>query len=148
MNNINSISTFGAHPKEFDPVQVKPVLLDLATTLRWYLKNTERQEAMPTLSTGEPGRAETEISERSIAVLPFRDMSPGKDQDYFCDGISEEIINLLSRKNELKVVARSSSFAFRDSERDIREIGRRLEVKYILEGSIRKNGKQIRISAQ
>ena len=88
------------------------------------------------------------LIENSIAVLPFQDMSPEKDQDYFCEGIAEEILNILSHMDNLKVVARTSSFALKKSDLDIREIGRKLEVKNILEGSIRKSGNRIRITAQ
>jgi TolB-like protein/Tfp pilus assembly protein PilF len=86
--------------------------------------------------------------ENSIAVLPFKDMSPQKDQDYFCDGITEEIINALTHVERLKVIARTSSFAFKDKHKDMREIGQKLNVETLLEGSIRKDGDQLRITAQ
>ncbi len=84
----------------------------------------------------------------SIAVLPFVDMSPQKDQEYFCDGISEEIITSLSHLEKLKVVARTSAFAFKGKQMDVREIGQKLNVNHILEGSIRKAGNRLRITAQ
>ena len=84
----------------------------------------------------------------SIAVLPFQDMSPQKDQEYFCDGISEEIINALTPIESLKVIARTSAFAFKGTQMDIREIGKILNVENVLEGSIRKDGNQLRITAQ
>jgi adenylate cyclase len=84
----------------------------------------------------------------SIAVLPFQDMSPQKDQEYFCDGMTEEIINALTHIESLKVIARTSAFAFKDKHKDIREIGRKLDVETVLEGSIRKDGKRLRITAQ
>ena len=84
----------------------------------------------------------------SIAVLPFQDMSPQKDQEYFCDGISEEIINALTRIESLKVIARTSAFAFKGNAMDIRDIGKTLNVENVLEGSIRKDGNQLRITAQ
>jgi TolB-like protein/Tfp pilus assembly protein PilF len=84
----------------------------------------------------------------SIAVLPFQDMSPQKDQEYFCDGISEEIINALTPIESLKVIARTSAFAFKGTPMDIREIGKVLNVENVLEGSIRKDGNQLRITAQ
>jgi adenylate cyclase len=84
----------------------------------------------------------------SIAVLPFQDMSPEKDQEYFCDGISEEIINALTQVEELKVIARTSAFAFKGKQMDIREIGNILNVEHVLEGSIRKDRDQLRITAQ
>ena len=85
---------------------------------------------------------------KSIAVLPFQDMSPQRDQEYFCDGMSEEIINALTHVESLKVIARTSAFAFKDKHEDIREIGRKLGVETILEGSIRKSDNRIRITAQ
>ncbi len=84
----------------------------------------------------------------SIAVLPFADMSSGRDQEYFCDGIAEEIINALARLEGLKVAARTSSFALRGAAEDVREIGRRLGVRAVLEGSVRKSGANLRITVQ
>ena len=84
----------------------------------------------------------------SIAVLPFVDMSPQKDQEYFCDGMTEELINRLSNVKELKVPARTSAFMFKGKAEDIREIGRKLDVRTVLEGSIRKVGNQLRVTAQ
>jgi TolB-like protein/Tfp pilus assembly protein PilF len=86
--------------------------------------------------------------DRSIVVLPFVDMSPEKDQEYFCDGISEEIINALSKLKNVRVIARTSAFSFKGKTVDVQEIGRRLKVKTILEGSVRKAGKHLRITAQ
>ena len=86
--------------------------------------------------------------ENSIAVLPFQDMSPQKDQEYFCDGMTEELINVLTHVERLKVIARTSVFAFKDKHKDIREIGNKLDVETILEGSIRKDGNRLRITAQ
>ena len=84
----------------------------------------------------------------SIAVLAFSDMSAAKDQEYFCDGISEEIINNLSRIKNLRVASRTSSFAFKERSEDIRSIGRKLNVSAVLEGSVRKAGDRLRISVQ
>nr|HQV31174.1 serine/threonine-protein kinase [Calditrichia bacterium] len=84
----------------------------------------------------------------SIVVLPFKDVSPEHDQEYFCDGLTEELINSLSRIKELKVVSRTSAFQFKGREADIREIGSILNVHTILEGSIRKAGNKVRITAQ
>jgi serine/threonine-protein kinase len=86
--------------------------------------------------------------EPSIAVLPFSDMSPHKDQEYFCDGIAEEIINALAKVEGMRVVARTSSFLFKGGNEDIRDIGRRLKVEAVLEGSVRKAGNQLRITTQ
>ena len=86
--------------------------------------------------------------ENSIAVLPFADLSEDGDQAYFSDGISEEILNLLAQVEGLHVAARTSSFAFRNGDKGIRDIGRLLNVGTVLEGSIRKAGDQIRLTAQ
>jgi serine/threonine-protein kinase len=85
---------------------------------------------------------------KSIAVLPFSNLSPDKEQEYFCDGLSEEIINALSHIRELRVVARTSAFAFKGKEIDIREVGKKLNVEAVLEGSVRKAGDRLRITAQ
>jgi TolB-like protein len=85
---------------------------------------------------------------RSIVVLPFVNISPEEGQDYFCDGLSEEIINALSHIRELRVVARTSAFAFKGKEIDIREVGEKLNVDAVLEGSVRKTGDRLRITAQ
>ena len=100
----------------------------------------------------DPGVAEQVEAEESvvpsIAVLPFEDYSENADQDHFSRGIAEEILNLLAKTRGLRVAARTSSFAFAGSEIDIREIGNKLNVNTVLEGSIRKAGDQIRITAQ
>jgi serine/threonine protein kinase/Tfp pilus assembly protein PilF len=84
----------------------------------------------------------------SIAVLPFTNLSADPDQEYFCDGMAEEIINALTHVEGLRVVARMSCFAFKGKQADIREIGRQLNVSTLLEGSVRKAGKRLRITAQ
>ncbi|MBI5868135.1 MAG: protein kinase, partial [candidate division Zixibacteria bacterium] len=84
----------------------------------------------------------------SIAILPFSDLSAAKDQEYFCDGITEEITNALSRVDGLRVVARTSAFAFKNKQDDIRAIGRTLDVGAVVEGSVRKAGSKIRVTAQ
>ncbi|MGH7702531.1 MAG: TPR end-of-group domain-containing protein, partial [Gemmatimonadales bacterium] len=85
---------------------------------------------------------------RSIAVLPFVDMSPQRDQDYFCEGIAEEIINALTKVQALRVISRSSAFAFKGQNLDIRKVGEQLDAGTVLEGSIRKAGNRLRITAQ
>lgn len=85
---------------------------------------------------------------QSIAVLPFVNMSNDIDNEYFCDGITEEIINALTKVNGLKVIARTSSFAFKGKDIDIRSIGKQLNVNTILEGSIKKSQDKVRITAQ
>ncbi len=86
--------------------------------------------------------------ENSIAVLPFADLSANSDQAHIGDGVSEEILNLLAQVDGLNVAARTSSFAFRDGGKDIREIGRLLNVSTVLEGSVRTSGDSIRLTAQ
>jgi len=85
---------------------------------------------------------------QSIAVLPFLNISSDKEQEYFSDGISEELLNLLSKIPELKVAARTSSFSFKGKEVEIPEIARQLGVAHVLEGSVRKSGSKVRITAQ
>ncbi|MDX1685056.1 MAG: tetratricopeptide repeat protein [Saprospiraceae bacterium] len=87
-------------------------------------------------------------SEKSIAVLPFTNMSNEPDQDYFCDGISEEIIDTLAQLNELRVIARTSAFSFKGKNMDVRDIGKKLDVDTLLEGSVRKSGNRLRISTK
>jgi serine/threonine protein kinase/tetratricopeptide (TPR) repeat protein len=84
----------------------------------------------------------------SIVVLPFADLSQEKDQEYFCDGLAEELINALSKISELRVVARTSAFAFKDKLEDVREIGKKLDVETVLEGSVRKAGNRLRVTVQ
>jgi adenylate cyclase len=84
----------------------------------------------------------------SIAVLPFQNMSGDPEQEYFADGIAEDVLTTLSKIQELLVIARNSSFVFKGQARDIREIGRILGARYVLEGSVRKAGKRVRLTAQ
>jgi adenylate cyclase len=93
-------------------------------------------------------RTETKVTAACVAVLPFVNMSPDPEQDYFCDGISEEIISSLTRVAGLKVIARTSAFQFKGMSVDIREVGQRLDADLVIEGSVRKAGDQLRISAQ
>ncbi|MFO7825673.1 MAG: helix-turn-helix domain-containing protein [Cyclobacterium sp.] len=88
------------------------------------------------------------IHPKSIAVLPFVNMSPGKENDYLCDGITEEIIHALAKIEQLKVTSRTSSFFFKGQNRPLTEIGRELDVANLLEGSLRVSGDRLRITAQ
>jgi serine/threonine-protein kinase len=101
----------------------------------------------PGVSTGPP-TSDSTPSRKSIAVLPFVDMSPEQDQEYFGDGIAEEIINALTRIEDLRVVARTSSFALKGQDQHVSVIGPQLNVGTLLEGSVRKVGSQVRITAQ
>ncbi len=95
-----------------------------------------------------PVAAEGPASPRSIAVLPFANMSEDPDNEYFSDGVTEEIINALAKVAGLHVAARTSSFSFKGKDQVVTEIGRRLRVATVLAGSVRKAGQQVRIAAQ
>jgi adenylate cyclase len=84
----------------------------------------------------------------TVAVLPFVDLSPGADQAYFCDGVAEEILNALSRINQLRVVSRMSSFRYKNADSDARDLGKKLDANAILEGSVRKAGDNLRVTAR
>jgi len=94
------------------------------------------------------GSSVAAITDKSIAVLPFVDMSEKKDQEYFADGMAEEIIDLLVKVPGLKVIGRTSSFQFKGKTEDLRAIGTQLGVAYVLEGSVRKSGDRLRVTAQ
>jgi TolB-like protein/Tfp pilus assembly protein PilF len=98
--------------------------------------------------TEPPPAAPVPSSEKSIAVLPFVNMSEDTGNEYFSDGISEEILNSLAKVKDLKVAGRTSSFAFKGRDQDLRQIGDALGVNHILEGSVRKSGAKVRITAQ
>ena len=100
------------------------------------------EKTVPTLSPSERECI------ASIAVLPFKDISPQRDQDYLCEGLAEELINALAQVKGLKVAARTSAFSFKGKDEDIREIGRRLNVGAILEGSVQKSGSHLRVTTQ
>jgi adenylate cyclase len=89
-----------------------------------------------------------DILQNSIAVLPFTNMSNDPEQEYFCDGISEEVINALAQLKNLRVIARTSAFSFKGKNLDVREIGKTLDVKTLLEGSVRKSGNNLRITTK
>jgi serine/threonine-protein kinase len=108
--------------------------------------NANRTDEIGTDSTGGP--AEVPEDRPSIAVLPFLDMSPERDQEYFCEGMAEELINAFTKLGELKVSARTSSFQYKGPGHDIREVGSDLGVETVLEGSVRKAGSRLRITAQ
>jgi serine/threonine protein kinase/Tfp pilus assembly protein PilF len=117
-------------------------------------KNSQSRygDAEELISELETVKSETSVSVESsspsIAVLPFVDMSPAKDQEYFCDGIAEELINALTQIADLRVIARTSAFSFKGKNINVRDIGRELDVGSILEGSVRKAGNRLRITAQ
>jgi TolB-like protein/Tfp pilus assembly protein PilF len=139
--------------KVFDEVknqsEIKTVLLG-----KYNLKNVKRQvEVYAVANEGlvVPSPAQINVkagSEKSIAVLPFVNMSADPENEYFSDGISEEILNALTRVGGLQVTARTSSFSFKGKNEDVRQIGSKLGVSKVLEGSVRRAGKRIRITAQ
>jgi serine/threonine-protein kinase len=112
-----------------------------------YQSATDLLEDLKKLGTGTSFAARRR-GRASIAVLPFRDLSPEKDQEYFCQGLAEELINTLAANRELRVAARTSAFSLHGQGLDVREIGRRLSVDNVLEGSVRKSGARLRISIQ
>lgn len=108
-------------------------------------------EALDSDTAAEPSRptpAERSVAERSVAVLPFVDLSAEADREYFADGISEELISALAQVDGLRVAARTSSFKFKDAPEDIREIGDLLNVSTVLEGSVRMRDEHVRITVQ
>jgi TolB-like protein/tetratricopeptide (TPR) repeat protein len=135
-------------------LQGKTLLIGIVTLclgIFWViLKLSQWASAMP-----ESRKKETAVSnlsgakpEKSIIVLPFTDLSQQKDQEYFCDGMSEEIITDLSHVHDLLVISRSSAMTFKGTQKRVREIAQELNVHYVLEGSVRKAGNDLRITAQ
>src|SRR5262249_51371499 len=118
------------------------------------LKNIERPVRVFRITSGGPEAAHAPrkplpLPEKpSIAVLPFQNMSGDPEQEYFADGIVEEIITALSRFRQLFVIARNSTFAYKGKSPDIRQVGRELGVRYVLEGSVRKAANRVRITGQ
>lgn len=113
--------------------------------------NTASGSEPPSASTVQGSAdvsARSAAAENSIAVLPFVNMSSDKEQEYFADGISEEILNALVKADGLQVSGRTSSFSFKGKDANIQEIGRALNVAHVLEGSVRKQASQVRITAQ
>ena len=110
-----------------------------------------REEQKPEAVTASEGQEQAKLSlpdKPSIAVLPFQNMSGDSEQDHFADGTVEEIITSLSRFSRLFVIARNSSFAYKGRSVDVKQVGRELGVRYVLEGSVRKAGTQVRITSQ
>lgn len=193
MQYLNSLSTFGAHPKEFDPEQVRSVLINLATIIRWYLKHKETQDTVcqkkeevliesvikSDLSTSAKNswkkilliisglflaaiiiilalfsfniignKKQNEIPEKSIAVLPFINLSQDPEQEYFSNGMVDAILDHLAKLGDLKVISRTSSMRYKDTDFSLKQIARELGVSSILEGSVQKSGNNVRITVQ
>jgi TolB-like protein/Tfp pilus assembly protein PilF len=123
-------------------------LVILATGYLLANKFLTSKRSAPAVAAPSAAIAPDAIPEKSVAVLPFVDMSEKKDQEYFSDGLSEELIDLLARTQGLQVIARTSSFYFKGKQVTIAEIAKTLNVAHVLEGSVRKSGNTIRVTAQ
>ncbi|HEY5775173.1 MAG TPA: hypothetical protein VIS57_03730, partial [Xanthomonadales bacterium] len=136
----------------------RTIIAILVVALGYFIWESRKEQSEPLSPTAgleiDGGTVEKndltspETTAKSIAVLPFVNMSSDAEQDYFSDGISEEILNSLAMVKELKVAGRTSSFAFKGQNQDLRQIGEALGVEHILEGSVRKSGTTVRITAQ
>jgi transcriptional activator of cad operon len=124
------------------------VLAYLAVDKLWRTKHVTaevHEAALPAPATTPYAKA---VSDKSIAVLPFIDLSEMKDQEYFADGMAEEILDLLANIPGLTVIGRTSSFQFKGKSEDLRAIGTKLGAAYVVEGSVRRSGDRVRITAQ
>jgi TolB-like protein len=195
MHSLNSLSTFGTHPKDFDPEQIKPVLVNLDIVIKWYLKYKETGidiKAKPTeeirqkvKGTGDTkknitisrkklagllsglvaiivtafavlffakiigGGKQTKEPEKSIAVLPFINDSPSDSNQYFINGIKEEILNNLQKIKEFRVLSRTSTDQFKGQNKpSIPAIAKKLNVNYVVEGSGQKYGNKFVLRVQ
>jgi TolB-like protein/tetratricopeptide (TPR) repeat protein len=126
------------------------VLLVIAGALLWAFSRTghERKPVTAEAPVSAAAPAADAVPEKSVAVLPFLDMSEKKDQEYFSDGLTEELIGLLTKDPDLRIPARTSSFYFKDKRTSIGDIAKALHVAHILEGSVRKSGDRLRVTAQ
>ena len=129
---------------EKDPDRRVQTARDVCNELEAIKKATESG----TWATDSRAEARRDVRERRVAVLPFANMSADPEQEYFCDGMAEDVINALAHVEGLQVAARTSAFAFKGQNRDVREIGRLLDVGAVLEGSVRRAGSRLRITAQ
>lgn len=133
---------------------VRRTLADASEEAQWIetLPRRGYRYVGPAVTASDPDRASAPsltLPERpSIAVLPFANLSGGAEQDYFADGMVDDIITGLSRINWLFVIARSSTFTYKDRAVDVKQVGRELGVRYVLEGSVRKTGSTVRITRQ
>jgi serine/threonine-protein kinase len=114
----------------------------------YFIFKGKKAEKAPSQTTFKAVKISVPKWENSVAVLPFRDFSPGKDQEYFCDGMTDAIIGRLSRVKKLKIISLTSVLQYKNQVRNIKKIGQELEVDTILEGTIQKEGNKIRINAQ
>ena len=116
--------------------------------VRFVREVTEMPDPAAPAGIDPPSRTPTAADKPSIAVLPFQNMSRDPEQEYFVDGMVEEIITALSRIRWLFVIARNSTFTYKGQAVDVKQVGRELGVRYVLEGSVRKAGNRVRITAQ
>ncbi|MGB8379568.1 MAG: hypothetical protein WCE70_14070 [Rhodanobacteraceae bacterium] len=126
-------------------VLILGLLLAVGGGLLWQFSRPSATQESASAAPARPVRAS---SPNSIAVLPFVDMSQARDQAYFSDGLSDELLNMLAQLPQLRVIARTSSFSFKGKQADVATIARKLDVAHLLEGSVRKSGNTLRISAQ
>jgi eukaryotic-like serine/threonine-protein kinase len=138
--------TPSSHVKDIDPLAEHMILRCLEKDPKARPTATEVDKALQEAVTRN--EADTASHTPSIAVLPFANISNDPDNEYFCDGLAEELLNALSKIESLRVAARTSAFSFKGKETEIREIGRKLNVGAVLEGSVRKSGNRLRITAQ
>jgi TolB-like protein/tetratricopeptide (TPR) repeat protein len=143
IDRSNSVTQHTGHKLNQVTIVMVVALLIFIAADRMFLS----KPAQPAAQESSVVEAEA-VTDRSIAVLAFDDLSPDGDQGYFADGLSEELLNVLARTPGLQVAGRTSSFAFKGQNRDLREIGEILNVANILEGSVRKSGNKIRVTAQ
>jgi TolB-like protein len=203
MQSLNSLSTFGAHPKDFDPQQVRPVLLNLTTIINWYLKHKDTQSIGRKKREVEKDKPEEQKIERkdnfetarfirkpqkrlllllsgmvfvvvivvlalfvfkiigseksatnlaklekSIAVLPFENLSTDEEQAWFSDGMTDIIINQLSKISDLRVLSRTSTLKYSKEQKTVSEIGKELGANYLIEGTVQMQEDKMRISVQ
>lgn len=134
--------------------QLVVALLAVGVAFLLFERFSSRPDVSESSVTPEPIRApaqaqpDTAASGVSVAVLPFHDLSAQGDQEYFADGISEELLNVLARVDGLHVASRTSSFAYKNSTASLQEIAGKLKVDHVLEGSVRKSGERVRVTAQ
>ena len=137
----------GAVPAAVDQVLCKALARAPADRFAAMADFTRALEEALSASAPPPGSSAGE-GEAAVAVLPFRNMSADAENEFISDGMTEEIINALTNVKGLRVIARTSAFAFKNTDRDVREVGRTLNVGSVLEGSVRKSGKRLRINVQ
>ena len=128
-------------------IAILAILLTIGAGAAWWAWQLPAESAA-SADTRPVARPVVDAAEPSVAVLPFVNLSSDPEQDYFSDGLAEQVLDLLARVPELRVIARTSSFSFRGKDADIAAIAQKLNVSHVLEGSVRKSGNRLRITAQ